>query len=193
MNTLDYIESSRKQFEYYKLLAEKTFAQLTDEQLNWRSDEEANSISIIVMHLHGNMLSRWTDFLSTDGEKEWRKREEEFELQANDRAHILSLWNQGWACLFSALDSVNNENADTLIYIRKMGHSITEAVNRQLAHYAYHVGQIVFIGRMLKGNEWASLSIPKGHSQVYNQEKFSQEKRKEHFTDQILKDKESKK
>jgi hypothetical protein len=179
MNTLDYIESSRKQFEYYKLLAEKTFAQLTDEQLNWRSDEEANSISIIVMHLHG--------------EKEWRKREEEFELQANDRAHILSLWNQGWACLFSALDSVNNENADTLIYIRKMGHSITEAVNRQLAHYAYHVGQIVFIGRMLKGNEWASLSIPKGHSQVYNQEKFSQEKRKEHFTDQILKDKESKK
>ena len=164
MNTLDYIESSRKQFEYYKLLAEKTFAQLTDEQLNWRSDEEANSISIIVMHLHGNMLSRWTDFLSTDGEKEWRKREEEFELQANDRAHILSLWNQGWACLFSALDSVNNENADTLIYIRKMGHSITEAVNRQLAHYAYHVGQIVFIGRMLKGNEWASLSIPKGHS-----------------------------
>jgi hypothetical protein len=193
MNTLDYIESSRKQFEYYKLLAEKTFAQLTDEQLNWRSDEEANSISIIVMHLHGNMLSRWTNFLSTDGEKEWRKREEEFELQANDRAHILSLWNQGWACLFSALDSVNNENADTLIYIRKMGHSITEAVNRQLAHYAYHVGQIVFIGRMLKGNEWASLSIPKGHSQVYNQEKFSQEKRKEHFTDQILKDKESKK
>jgi hypothetical protein len=193
MNTLDYIESSRKQFEYYKLLAEKTFAQLTDEQLNWRSDEEANSISIIVMHLHGNMLSRWTDFLSTDGEKEWRKREEEFELQANDRAHILSLWNQGWACLFSALDSVNNENADTLIYIRKMGHSITEAVNRQLAHYAYHVGQIVFIGRMLKGNEWASLSIPKGHSQVYNQEKFSQEKRKEHFTDQILKDKEPKK
>ena len=182
----DYIDSSRKQFEYYKLLGEKTFSQLSDEQLFWLSDDEANSISIIVKHLHGNMLSRWTDFLTSDGEKVWRKRDSEFEQGVIDRSSLLSLWEKGWACVFQALDSVNETNADTVVYIRNQGHSIMEAVNRQLAHYSYHVGQIVFIGRMLKGKDWSSLSIPRGNSNAYNQEKFAQEKKKTHFTDEYL-------
>ena len=146
----DYLASTRKQFEYYKMLGEKTFDQLTDEQLFWQANPESNSIATIVKHLWGNMMSRWTDFLTTDGEKEWRQREAEFENDLQTREAMLGLWNEGWDCLFQALDSVNEENINTIIYIRNQGHSIVEALNRQLAHYPYHVGQIVFIGKMVK-------------------------------------------
>ena len=102
------------------------------------------------------------------------------------REEIAALWEEGWACLFAALDTINEENFDTIIYIRNQGHSISEAINRQMMHYAYHVGQMVFVGRMIKGEEWQSLSIPKGNSQAYNAEKFAQEKGKRHFTDEYL-------
>ena len=177
---------TRKQFEYYKLLGDNTFAQLKEQDLFWQYNPESNSIAIIVKHLWGNMLSRWTDFLTSDGEKEWRDRDGEFEATIQTKEELIEKWNAGWECLFTALDSVNEDNADTTIYIRNMGHTITEAVNRQLAHYAYHVGQIAFIGRMIRGAEWQSLSIPKGDSKVYNTDKFSQEKRKAHFTDEFL-------
>ncbi len=182
----EYIASAQKQFQYYKLLGDKTIAQLSDAELFWQYNTESNSVAIIIKHLWGNMLSRWTDFLTTDGEKEWRKRDQEFELDENVREAVLEKWEAGWQCLFIALAAVNEENFDTLVYIRNQGHTITEAINRQLTHYAYHVGQMVFIGKMIKGNQSNSLSIPKGKSNNYNQEKFSKPKSKEHFTSDIL-------
>ena len=178
----DYLESARKQFRYYKMLGEKTFEQVTDEQLFHTFSEESNSIATIVKHLWGNMLSRWTDFLTTDGEKEWRNREAEFDNDITSREDLLEKWNAGWNCLFSALDQVTEEDLGRIIYIRNMGHTITEAINRQLCHYPYHVGQIVFIGKMAAGADWKSLSIPRGNSSAYNAEKFAQPKQKKHFT-----------
>lgn len=166
----DYITSARKQFEYYKMLGEKTFAQLSEEQLFWQYNEESNSIAMIVKHLWGNMLSRWTDFLTSDGEKEWRQRDAEFENDIASREELLIKWNEGWACLFKALDSLTTEDLNKEIYIRNEGHSVVEAINRQLAHYPYHVGQIVFIGKMVCDINWNSLSIPRGNSKAFNTE-----------------------
>lgn len=174
--TTEYLESAKKQFEYYKLLGEKTFHQLTEEQLFWQYNTATNSIGTIVKHLAGNMLSRWTDFLTTDGEKEWRNRESEFNNDINSSEALLYLWNKAWDCLFNALDSITEENKDTVIYIRNQGHSITEAINRQLAHYPYHIGQIVFIGVMLRDEDWESLSIPRGGSNNFNSVMFSKPK-----------------
>ncbi|WP_210464242.1 DUF1572 domain-containing protein [Rufibacter roseolus] len=183
----NYLESVRKQFEYYKMLGDKTFPQVPDEKLFWQFNEDSNSIGTIVKHLWGNMLSRWTDFLTSDGEKEWRNRDAEFENDLHTRAEVLAKWEEGWACLFNTLNSLTADDLDTIIYIRNQGHTVMEAINRQLAHYPYHVGQIVFLGKMLSENGWASLSIPKGNSQMYNQEKFSKPRQKEHFTDEFLK------
>lgn len=183
----DFLSSVIKQFEYYKMLGEKTFSQLSDDQLFWQYNEESNSIAIIVKHLSGNMLSRWTDFLTTDGEKEWRDRDSEFGKDIKDRVELISKWNEGWDCLFKALNSLNQDNFNTIIYIRNQGHTVVEAINRQLAHYPYHIGQIVFIGKMVMDGKWKSLSIPRGKSDSYNAEKFSKHKSKEHFTDEYIK------
>ena len=183
----NYLESTIKQFEYYKLLGEKTFLQLTDDQLYWQYNVESNSIAIIVKHLWGNMLSRWTDFLTTDGEKEWRNRDAEFETHDNTREALLTKWNEGWMCLFNTLNKLKEEDLSKEIFIRNQGHTVMEAINRQLAHYPYHVGQIVFIGKLLCDQKWESLSIPKGKSTDYNIEKFSNPKDKKHFTDEYLK------
>lgn len=182
----NYLESVRKQFEYYKMLGDKTIAQLDEKDLFWQYNEDSNSIAIIVKHIWGNMMSRWTDFLTSDGEKEWRNREAEFDADIKTKETLLEKWEAGWTCLFTALDAVNEENFETTIYIRNMGHTITEAINRQLAHYSYHVGQMVFLGKMIQGTNWKSLSIPRGQSATYNADKFSQPKRKEHFTKEFL-------
>lgn len=174
--TTHYLESVKKQFEQCKLLGEKTFAQLTDDQLFWKYNEESNSIATIVKHLWGNMLSRWTDFLTTDGEKEGRNRESEFDNDINCRDEMMHKWNEGWACLFNAINSITTDNFNSTIYIRNEPHSIMEALNRQLTHYPYHVGQIVFIGKMLQDKNWESLSIPSGGSKKFNEEKFSKPK-----------------
>lgn len=166
----DYITSARKQFEYYKMLGEKTFAQLSEEQLFWQYNEESNSIAMIVKHLWGNMLSRWTDFLTSDGEKEWRQRDAEFVNDIATIDELIDKWNEGWACLFKALDSLTTEDLTKEIYIRNEGHSVVEAINRQLAHYPYHIGQIVFIGKMICDEDWNSLSIPRGNSKAFNTE-----------------------
>ena len=181
----NFLETTRKQFTYYQLLGEKTFAQLSDEELFWRPDDEANSIAIIVKHLWGNMLSRWTDFLSSDGEKAWRDREGEFAADIQSREELMEKWQEGWQCLFEALESIYEEDFETVIYIRNMGHTVVEAVLRQLAHYAYHIGQIVWMGRMIKGKEWQSLSIPRGGSATFNQKRFAQPKQRKHFTDDL--------
>ena len=187
MLATDFIESSKKQFAYYKALGDRTFEQLTPEQLFMAPNNQSNSIAVIVNHLHGNMLSRWTDFLTTDGEKETRKRDQEFEAIIKEAPEMFSKWERGWKVLFDALDEVNAQNIDTLVYIRNQGHSIVEAVHRQLCHYAYHVGQIVFYAKILKeDNTFSSLSIPKGESKAYNKGKFSAPKSKTHFTDEYL-------
>jgi len=186
----NYLESVTKQFQYYKQLGDRTFAQLTDEELFIKESDAENSIANIAFHLYGNMMSRWTDFLITDGEKDFRDRDREFEDVLNNRDKMMTFWNKGWDCLFKALKTINVENFQTIIYIRNMGHSITEAINRQLAHYSYHVGQIVLIGKSIKKEQWVSLSIPKGDSKKYNEKKFSQDRRRAHFTDEFVDKKE---
>lgn len=180
----DYLSSVKKQFEYYKMLGEKTFAQLSDEQIFWQANPESNSIATIVKHLWGNMLSRWTDFLTSDGEKEWRNREAEFENDIASREELMAKWNEGWQCLFDALDPLTESDLEREIFIRNQGHTVVEAINRQLAHYPYHIGQIVFIGKMVCDDRWVSLSIPRGNSKAYNAEKFAQPK--QHFTEEFL-------
>jgi len=181
----NYLSSIKKQFEYYKSLGDKTFAQVNDEHLFYQYNIESNSIAIIVKHIVGNMLSRWTDFLITDGEKEWRNRDDEFSDSINTRVELLATWEKGWECLFNAIDSLTEEDLNKEIFIRNMGHTIVEAINRQLAHYSYHIGQIVFIGKLVSNDNWESLSIPKGDSKAYNIDKFSKPKRTEHFTDDL--------
>ena len=185
----NYLESVKKQFEYYKLIGEKTIAKVPAEKLLWQYNQESNSMATIVKHLHGNMLSRWTNFLTTDGEKEWRKRDAEFENDNHSKEYIIQLWNEGWACLFNALNNLTTVDLNKIIYIRNQGHTVLEAINRQLAHYPYHIGQIVFIGKMILNQKWESLSIPKGDSKTYNDDKFSNPKHQEHFTEEILKPK----
>ncbi len=182
----DYLDSAKKQFQYYKQLGDKTFAQLSDEALFWQFNKDSNSIAIIVNHLSGNMLSRWTDFLSSDGEKDWRNRDEEFESQITSKQELLTKWEQGWDCLFNAINTLTATDLNRTIYIRNQGHTVLEAINRQLAHYPYHVGQIVMLGKMLSKDGWQSLSIPKGKSQAYNKDKFAQPKQNKHFTDEYL-------
>ncbi|PVW17447.1 DUF1572 family protein [Marixanthomonas spongiae] len=181
----DYLNSVTKQFEYYKLLGERTFDQLEEHDLLWQFNEQSNSIAVIVNHLYGNMKSRWTDFLITDGEKKWRNRDLEFENVIKTKKECYFKWEEGWECLFTALRTINNDNFETQVYIRNQSHSIVAAINRQLAHYAYHIGQIVFIGRMLKGEQWKSLSISKGKSTDFNTAKFSKGKHDGHFTDDL--------
>lgn len=182
-----YLDSVRKQFLYYKTLGEKTFNQLTSEQLFVALNDNTNSIAVIVKHLSGNMLSRWTDFLTTDGEKEWRNRDAEFEIAFSTREALITEWNKGWDCFLPVLDALEPTQLSQIIYIRNEGHTVVEAINRQLAHYSYHIGQIVFYGKLLKTEEWNSLSIPKNKSTDYNATKFSKEKTIINFTDEELK------
>jgi hypothetical protein len=186
----DFLRSANRQFLYYKTLGEKAIDQLEPKQLFVSLNDDTNSIATIVKHLHGNMLSRWTDFLTTDGEKESRNRDGEFNastaLSNQTKEQILSLWNEGWTCLFNTLNSLKPEDLSKTIYIRNEGHTVLEAINRQLAHYPYHVGQMVFYAKILKKSEWTSLSIPKNKSNDYNADKFSKEKSKKHFTDDEL-------
>lgn len=181
----NYLPSIIKQFEYYKSLGDRTFEQLNFDEMLWQSDENSNSISIIAKHLAGNMLSRWTNFLSEDGEKEWRNRDGEFIGDFNSKEEVIASWESGWFCLFKAIKPLNPEDLESIIYLRNEGHTATEAINRQLAHYAYHLGQIVFLGKLLKGENWKSLSIPKGDSSKYNKDKFSKDKGRSHFTDDL--------
>jgi len=180
-----YLNSIKKQFGYYKLLGDKTFEQLNDQDIHWQLNEDSNSVSIIVKHIVGNMLSRWTNFLTEDGEKEWRQRNQEFEGTYQNKEALITAWEKGWQCLFDALKPLTNKDLEHIIYIRNQGHTVTEAIHRQLSHYAYHIGQVVFIGKMIKGENWKSLSVPKGQSLVYNKEKFSKDKGRRHFTDDL--------
>ncbi|WP_289657976.1 DUF1572 family protein [Flavobacterium panacagri] len=182
-----YLESAKKQFLYYKMLGEKAIDQLEPSQLFVSFNDDTNSIATIIKHISGNMLSRWTNFLTSDGEKEWRNRDAEFENDLQSKEEVLEVWNKGWNCLENALESLKPEQLSEIIYIRNEGHTVIEAINRQLAHYPYHLGQIVFYAKQLKNSEWNSLSIPKNKSGNYNAEKFAKEKEIKNFTDEELK------
>ena len=168
-----YLDSAKKQFNQYKMLGEKAMLQVPEEKLFWQFNSESNSIGSIVKHLWGNMLSRFTDFLTTDGEKAWRNRDSEFENDIKSKDELFRKWNEGWECLSGALAPLKTEDLLKTIYIRNEKHSVMEAINRQLTHYAYHVGQIVFLGKMICNEKWESLSIPKGSSKQFNEGKFS--------------------
>jgi len=178
-----FLESAVKLFHYYKKFGEGAMAQLTDEEVLRQPNEASNSIGLIVHHLSGNMLSRWTDFLTSDGEKEWRNRESEFEVTYPDKQAMIKAWEKGWECLLNALESLKPEDLSKIIYIRNEGQSVLEAIQRQLAHYSSHVGQILYQAKVIRGNNFKSLSIPKGGSVSFNEEKFNQEKSRKHFTD----------
>jgi hypothetical protein len=171
-------------FEYYKTLGEKAIEQISDEALFHAPDVKSNSIAVIVRHLYGNMLSRWTEFLTTDGEKEWRKRDDEFEESNGTRDEVMRQWAEGWKCLFDALHALTPDDLQKIVYIRNMGQTAEDAIIRQLAHYAYHVGQIVYLARLWNDGNWTSLTIPKRASATYNKDRFDQGKQIKHFTEE---------
>jgi uncharacterized damage-inducible protein DinB len=166
--TTSYLEDSLTLFRYYKKLAERAMEQATDEQLVAALDAEMNSIAIIVKHMVGNMRSRWTDFLTSDGEKSDRKRDTEFENPPTTRAALMKLWEEGWDLVFAALEPLSNLELDRTVVIRGEPHSVMQAINRQIAHYSYHVGQIVFLAKHFKASGWQSLSVPRGESAGFN-------------------------
>ncbi len=167
-----FLESAIKRLAYYKQLGDKTFAQLSDADFNYKPNEESNSMAIIIKHIAGNMLSRWTNFLTSDGEKEWRNRDTEFEEQPLSKQNLIDLWERGWQCLFDALQALTPTDLLKTIYIRSEGLTVVDAINRQLAHYPYHVGQIIYLGKLITNTQWKNLSIAKGHSAQFNRQLF---------------------
>lgn len=164
----EYLATIIKRLKYYKDLAEKTFDQLEEKDFHFLASPASNSIAILVQHLAGNMLSRFTGFLTEDGEKPWRQRDDEFEIHLQSKQQILETWQKGWQCVFNTLDSLQTEDLLKTIRIRNETLTVTDAINRQLAHYPYHIGQIIFIAKMIKNDNWKNLSVPKGQSQQYN-------------------------
>lgn len=166
--TTSYLQDSLSLFGYYKALAERAMEQVSDEQLFASLDEEANSIAIIVKHMAGNMRSRWTDFLTTDGEKPDRNRDSEFLDPPTTRQALLDLWNDGWSRLFLALEPLSEADLERTVTIRGEKHFVMQAINRQLAHYSMHIGQIVFLAKHLAHDHWKSLSVPRNRSAEFN-------------------------
>jgi hypothetical protein len=165
-----FLQSSIKRLYYYKELGDKTFVQLTEADVNYKPNEESNSIAIIIQHMAGNMLSRWTDFLTTDGEKDWRNRDTEFEKQQLSKQQLIDFWEKGWKCCLDALHSLTEDDLLKTIYIRSDGLLVVDAINRQLAHYPYHVGQIIYLAKIITNTNWQNLSIAKGASVQFNQQ-----------------------
>jgi len=166
--TTSYLKDSLAVFRYYKMLAERAMAQLTDEQLIALLDEESNSVAVIVKHLAGNMRSRFTDFLTSDGEKPDRRRDEEFVVPPATREALMTAWQAGWACVFAALEPLGDHDLARTVTIRGEAHSVMQAVNRQLAHYSYHCGQIVLLAKHLNHQGWKPLTVPRGKSEEFN-------------------------
>lgn len=161
----NYFEDALSSFRAYKKLAEKAIAQLKDDELFVTLDEESNSVALIMKHMAGNMFSRWTDFLTTDGEKPNRNRDMEFVLEPqNTKDDLIDYWERGWKCVFDALEPLRPEDFEKTVTIRGEKHTIVQAINRQLMHYAYHVGQIVFLAKHFRSSAWQSLSIPRNRS-----------------------------
>jgi hypothetical protein len=173
--TASYLEDSIALFRFYKKIAEGAIEQITDEQLFATLDEEMNSIAIIVKHMAGNMRSRWTDFLTSDGEKPNRNRDTEFEHPPASRQEVMKVWEEGWHLVFAALEPLTDADMGRTVTIRGEAHSVMQAMNRQIAHYGYHCGQIVLLAKHFKGREWRTLSVPRKKSDEFNQRVLAKE------------------
>lgn len=173
----EYLENCIAQFKSYKEVADKTLNQLQEKDIHWKYNEESNSIASVIIHMSENMLSRWTDFFTSDGEKDWRNRDYEFEEHLISKEELINRWEKGWNCLFDALHSLNSENFNTPIVIRNKKVKLIESITRQIAHYPYHIGQIAYIGKMILNTQWQSASIPKGKSKEFIQAQFEENKR----------------
>ena len=168
------LESVRETFLSTKNLADRALAQLDDEQLHASLVADGNSVATIVRHVGGNLHSRWTDFLTSDGEKPWRNRDEEFDERTLSRENLLQDWDSGWACLFATLEGLNDGDLEKVVQIRAEDLTVIRALDRQIAHYSYHIGQIVLIARTLRAEKWISLSIARGKSADFNRELFGE-------------------
>jgi hypothetical protein len=166
--TTSYVQDALAIFRQYKKLGDGAIAQCPDDRLTATLDAESNSVAILVKHLAGNMRSRWTDFLTSDGEKPDRDRDSEFESPPADRAELVAMWERGWAILFAALEPLGDDDLGRTITIRGERHSVMQAINRQVAHYSYHVGQIVFVAKHFAGEAWKTLSVPRRQSAQFN-------------------------
>ena len=165
-----FLEDALRTFGDYKRLAERAFAQIEEADFFRTIDEESNSIAVNMKHMAGNMISRWTDFLTSDGEKPERNRDLEFVmLPETTRAEMMAYWEKGWQCTFAAIEPLRPEDLMRNVTIRGQDHTVVQAINRQISHYAYHVGQIVYLAKHLKSHEWQSLSVPKNRSSEFNQ------------------------
>jgi hypothetical protein len=164
----EYLQTAIKRLKYYKLLAEQAFDQLSDTDFHFTPNNTCNSMAVIIQHMSGNMCSRWTNFLTEDGEKEWRQRDEEFEVHDYSKQQLIDMWNKGWTCFLDTLQSLKEDDLLTTVTIRQDPLTVIDAINRQLAHYPHHIGQILYIGKLVKGAAWKSLSIEKGKSDAYN-------------------------
>jgi Protein of unknown function (DUF1572) len=165
---IEFLSSAVKRLSYYKELGDKTFEQLNEAEFHFTPNAESNSVALIIQHVAGNMLSRWTDFLTTDGEKQWRNRDTEFEEQKLTKKQLLDIWQKGWDCLLNSLHALTEDDLLKTIYIRGEALLAIDAINRQLAHYPYHVGQIIYLAKVIKDEDWQNLSIAKGHSDQFN-------------------------
>lgn len=166
----EYLRIVIERFNSVKTLGDKTLNQLTEEEIHWNYNNESNSVAVIVKHLSGNMVSRWSDFLTSDGEKDYRNRDGEFMDDITNKAELIAVWEKGWTVLIDTLTDLTEQDLLKSINIRGEHHLVLEAIERQMAHYAYHVGQIVYIGKQIKDKDWKSLSIPKGKSEDYLKE-----------------------
>lgn len=165
----NYLDDARKSFRAYKNLAEKALAQLKDDEFFVTLDEESNSVAVVMKHIAGNMFSRWTDFLTSDGEKPNRNRDMEFVIEPQTtKDDCIDYWERGWQCLFDALEPLRPEDLEKKVTIRGEVHTVVQAINRQMTHYAYHIGQIVYLAKHLRSAEWQSLSIPRNRSAEFN-------------------------
>jgi hypothetical protein len=170
----EFLSAAINAFEANKRLADRAVEQVPDEKLRLALDENTNSIAVIMKHIAGNLLSRWTDFLTTDGEKPWRNRDDEFVDSFSSRAELLACWERGWACLFGTLKSLEPEDLEKTVSIRGEPHSVPLALERSLGHTCYHIGQIVQIARINAGGNWKTLTIPRGGSQQFNKNHWGQ-------------------
>lgn len=166
----EYLRIVIERFKNVKSLGDKTINQLSEKEIHWTYNNESNSVAIIVKHLSGNMVSRWIDLLTSDGEKEYRKRDEEFIDNISSKSELITVWEKGWKVLTTTLNGLSEQDLLKNIYIRGESHLVLDAIERQMAHYAYHIGQIVYIGKQIKDSNWKSLSIPKGKSEEYLKE-----------------------
>ncbi|MGE7688577.1 DUF1572 family protein [Lysinibacillus sp. NPDC097214] len=172
-----YLHVVQKRFRSVKEQGDKTLSQLDNEQLHWAFNEESNSIAVIVKHVSGNMISRWTDFLTTDGEKATRNRDEEFTFSLQTKEEVMSVWEKGWQVFLDALQKLTEADLQGFVTIRGEQLSVIDAIERQMSHYSQHVGQIVYIAKLIKGSEWQTLSIPKGQSQEFTKSMLKKHQR----------------